>query len=783
MAGLIPERKGNKSFWIPTFLPWIKNIWRDTRYPQWIKRVMEWFWIALGAGAILFGILFLCINYALFGFEPLPTIEQLENPSSKLASEVYAADGVLLGKFYRENRSNSEFDELPPHLINALIATEDVRFEKHCGIDFKGLFTASFRTFVLQSPSGASTITQQLAKNLFHKRSLNTVQRILQKMKEWIIAVKLERSYTKQEIVTMYLNTVEFSQGAHGIKSASRAYFNKSPQELKVEESAVLVGLLKGSTLYNPLRNKERSRNRRNTVISQMEKYGFLTTADADSIKKLDLITSPMKEDHDEGLATYFREFLKAEVKKWADEKNSKENTNIDIYQDGLKIYTTIDSRMQKYAEEAVNVHLTKLQKEFIEHWKGDEPWKDDKEFFDRAIKQSERYRTMSAKAKANKDSIDKEFKTKIQMKIYTVNGERDTLISPMDSIRNRKMILHSGFMAMDPKNGDIKAWVGDFNYKYFKYDNVRPTSKRQVGSTFKPFVYTLAIQNGWSPCQKLPNVPITFAKGEYGAQEAWTPKNSDDYYNYQLVTIQYALAKSLNLITARLMKEIGPKPVIELVRKLGISSHIDPYPAICLGTPDISLYEMVGAYSVYANKGEYSKPRFITRIEDKNGRTLAVFPMERKEVMSEPDAFVMNRMLQGVTNIGTGYRLRSVYGLRGEIAGKTGTTNDHSDGWYIGITPQLIAGVWTGGDEKIIHFKTLALGSGGNMALPIWGEFFKRVYADKELDINPDAKFEWPRMPLNVEMDCAKFNNEEPATTDPSGDYYESTKYEEELF
>lgn len=783
MASNPKDKKNIKSYWIPTFLPWINNLWADVRYPAWMKRAFEWFWVALGVGLLLFTLLFLCINFALFGFEPLPTIEQLENPSNKLASEIISSDGVLLGKFYRENRSNCEYDDLPPHLINALVATEDVRFYKHCGIDFKGLFTAFFRTFILQSPSGASTITQQLAKNLFHERAQNTFGRVLQKMKEWIIAVKLERSYTKDEIVTMYFNTVEFSQGAHGIKSAATAYFNKAPKDLNVQESAVLVGLLKGSTLYNPIRNKARSTARRNTVLAQMNKYGFLKTAEADSLMKLEIITSSKSEEHDEGLATYFREFLKVEIKKWAEEKNSKEGTKIDLYQDGLKIFTTIDSRMQKYAEEAVSVHMLKLQKDFDQNWKNDEPWKDDPEFFNRAIHQSDRYRALSAKARNNPDSVKLAFARKERMRIYTSDGEKDTLISPMDSIRIRKMILHTGFMVMDPHNGDIKAWVGDFNFKHFKYDNVRPTSKRQVGSTFKPFVYTLAIQNGWSPCQKLPNVPITFYKGEHGTQEAWTPKNADNNHNYAMVTLQYGLAKSINTITARLMKEIGPKPVIELARKLGITSHIDPYPSICLGTPDISLYEMVGAYSVYANKGEYSKPRYITRIEDKNGRTLAVFPMERKEVMSEPDAFVMNRMLQGVTNMGTAYRLRSVYGLRGEIAGKTGTTDDFSDGWYIGMTPELVAGVWTGGDEKLIHFKTLALGSGGNMALPIWGEFFKRAFADKELGLNPEAKFEWPRMKLNVELDCAKFNNEEEEPTDEGGDYYQSTKYEEELF
>jgi len=665
-----------------------------------------------------------------------------------------------------ENRSNVSYEQLPSYLANSLQAAEDIRFYDHSGIDFYGLLTAAYRTMRGRT-SGASTITQQLAKNLFHDVDYSsTVKRIIQKLKEWVIAVRLERSYTKEEIMTMYLNTVPFSHNAHGIKAAAKTYFNKEPEDLNIQESAVLIGMLKGGTKYNPIRNPNNSRGRRNLVISQMSKYEFISEAQRDSLHQTELIVNPSYEDHNEGLATYFREEVKKFAKEWSKKNTKLDGTSYDIFSDGLKIYTTIDSRMQQYAEEAVLTHMPELQEQFYEHWrlKRKVPWHDVPNFLNRAKKRSERYRVLKKLHKKSDKEIDRIFnEEEFKMTVFDwKRGQIDTTMTPMDSIRHRKMFLHTGFLAM-ATNGDVKAWVGGINHRHFKYDNVQESSKRQVGSTFKPFVYTVAIQNGWSPCHKLPNVPITFVPGIDPVQETWSPDNATTKYNGEIMTLKYALAKSINRITARLIREVGPKPVVELVERMGIEKDIvPPYPSICLGTPDISLYEMVGAYGTFMNKGVYTRPRYITRIEDKNGREIADFPHERREVLSEEDAYIMLNLLQGVTEQGTGVRLRYKYGMTGEIAGKTGTTNDQSDGWYMGIIPQLVAGVWTGGDEKAVRFDDLALGGGANMALPIWAEFMQRVYKDGDLLIDPDAAFDKPSGPLPVELDCSKYEMQE---------------------
>lgn len=745
------------------------------------------FWFFIIVGLIAAAILMTSLVKGWFGSEPLPTFQQLENPESKLASDIYSADGSILGKFFVENRSNVSYQQIPRHFTEALIATEDRRFHDHSGIDYYGLMSAMYRTLIKGQQSGASTITQQLAKNLFHDRSSHIVKRIIQKLKEWIIALRLERSYTKSEILTMYLNTVPFSNNSHGIKAAAKTYFNKEPEDLNVQESAVLVGMLKASTRYSPTRNPESSRGRRNEVLSQMAKYGYINASDRDSLIQTPLVVDPISEDHNEGLATYFREFVKLEAKKWAKNNKKLDGTSYDIFRDGLKIYTTIDSRMQQYAEEAVDTHMRKLQKDFFAHWntKKAKPWDDMPELLERAMQRSERYRVGKKVLKWSEEEILADFNKPVKMKVFDwERGEIDTTMTPLDSIAHRKMYLNTGIMAMDTR-GDVKAWVGGINHKYFKYDNVAPHHKRQVGSTFKPFVYTVAIQNGWSPCMKLPNVAITFIPGTDPVQEAWTPKNSGSKYNGDIMTLKFALAKSINRITARLIREVGPKPVVELVERMGIEKGtVPPYPSICLGTPDISLFEMVGAYGTFMNKGVYTKPRYITRIEDKNGREIADFTHERKEVLSETDAYIMLNLLQGVTDLGTGARLRFKYGFEGEIAGKTGTTDDHSDGWYMGVTPQLVAGVWTGGDEKKIHFEDLALGSGSNMALPIWAEFMKRVHANKELNIDPYATFERPKVPLPVELDCSKYDLlEQLDQIKQDANYYEQEEEEQDEF
>lgn len=723
-------------------------------------------WGCFVAGVLSIAFLFVAIANGLFG--PLPTFVELESPKSSLASEVYARGGELLGKFFIVDRSNVSYEEIPAYMVDALISTEDARFHQHSGIDFRGLVRVMFKTVLGgQDAGGGSTITQQLAKNLFHNPDYSSLWgRVKQKLKEWVIAVMLEKSYTKEEIMTMYLNVVPFSNNAHGIKAASRVYFNTSPDSLSIQNAAVLVGMLKGSTKYNPRRNPKQSEERRNVVLSQMAKYGKITAAERDSIQAIPLNLDFRRMSHDEGSATYFREYLRSEMKKWATENVKVDQSNYDIHRDGLKIHTTIDATMQRYAEEAVATHMKTLQGQFDEAWGDRNPWdreadadlKKGAPFYGvnsliyRAIKQSERYRHLKYDLRLDDEKIEKSFNTKRDMAIFSWNGEIDTTLTPIDSIKYYKRILTTGFMVMDPSNGHVLAWVGGLNYHHFQYDNVTPTSKRQVGSTFKPFVYTVAVQNGWSPCRRVPNSPVTFEDFDN-----WTPANAGSKWNGQMVTLKFGLAHSINRVTAYIMKQIRPQPVIDIARKMGIESHIDPYPSICLGTPDISVYEMVGAYSTFANKGFYSKPVTYTRIEDKNGNVIQTFPSSKVEVLNAQTAYAMISLLRGVTDNGTGVRLRYKYKFTGEIAGKTGTTNDHSDGWYMGMIPKLVAGVWVGGDEKAIRFESLRLGSGSNMALPIWAEFMTRVYADESLGITQEDRFEAPPY-MNIELDCAKY-------------------------
>lgn len=698
-------------------------------------------------------------------FGELPSFEELENPNSSLASEIYSSDLKLLGKYYIQNRSNVHYNELSPNLVNALKATEDIRFEEHSGVDLRGLGRVFVKTVILrQDAGGGSTISQQLAKNLFPRERMNRMQLIARKIKEWIIAVRLERNYTKEEILAMYLNTVDFGSNAYGIKSASSTFFKKQPSELNLQESALLVGLLKGPSLYSPVRNPDNAKGRRNVVITQLEKYKFITSAQSDSIKKLPIKLNYQQEGHTEGIATYFRETLRQDLLKWCREHRKQDGTAYNLYTDGIRIYTTIDTRMQKAAEEAVKEHMSVLQKTFIDHWKGKTAWSDYPELIDETIKRSERYRVMKA-AGASAKEIDAAFKKKVPMTVFTWKGERDTVMSPVDSIKYYKMFLRTGFMSMEPQTGYIRAWVGGNDYKYFQYDQVKE-GKRQVGSTFKPFLYTLAMQEGFSPCYEVPNVPVTIIDGN---GDPWTPSNSDGEYG-GMKSLKEALALSINAISAYLMKQFGPEAVIQVARKMGITSPIEAVPSIALGTADVSVFEMVGAYSAFANKGVWSEPTYILRIEDKNGVVLQDFVPRKVEAISEETAYLMLNLMQGVTQFGTGARLRgSKYGFTNPIAGKTGTTQNNSDGWFMGIVPDLVSGCWVGAEDRAVHFRTTQLGQGANTALPIWGLYMKKIYEHPELEYSKGA-FDPPERPLSVELDCSKYQNK--STSDPLNDF-----------
>jgi penicillin-binding protein 1A len=696
-------------------------------------------------------------------FGDLPTFEDLENPSSALASEVFSGDGELLGKYYFQNRTNIHYRELSPNLVNALKATEDIRFEQHSGIDIRGLMRVLFKTVILQQSGsgGGSTITQQLAKNLFPRERISGVKLAFRKIQEWIIAVKLERNYTKEEIIAMYFNTVEFGSNSFGIKSAAQTFFNKTPAELSIDESAILVGLLKAPTFYSPVRNPENSLRRRNVVLYQMEKYKMLQPSDYDSLKALPIALKFQAEDHNAGLATYFREHLRLYLNKWCNDNPRNDGTKYNIYRDGLRIYTTIDSRMQRYAEEAAIEHLTALQKTFFDHWKGRVAWAKNPEIITDGFKRTARYRELKAEG-ASQDSIKKVFDTPVRMSVFSWNGEIDTVMSPLDSLKYYKMYLRTGLMAMEPATGHVKAWVGGADYRHFKYDMVRD-GKRQVGSTFKPFVYTLAMQEGYSPCYKVPNVRVSIPL-EDGT--VWSPENSDGKYGGML-SLKEALAESINSVTAFLMKQFGPQAVVNIAQKMGITSQLDPYYAIGLGTPDISVYEMTGAYATFANKGVWTEPIFVTRIEDKNGVVLQDFVPRKVEALNEETAFITLSLLKGVVEYGTGMRLRFRYKLTNPIAGKTGTSQNQSDGWFVGITPELATGVWVGCEDRAVHFRTTNLGQGANTALPIWGLFMQKVYNDNSIALSKED-FEKPESPLTIELDCSKYNVQNQPLTSP---------------
>jgi len=748
-------------------------------------RLLMWLWIVLFSPLALFTLLMYLISLGVFG--ELPSFEELENPKNNLATEVYTADGKLLGKYFSENRSQMNFEEISPHVINALVSTEDERFYDHSGIDARGLFRA---IVFLGTKGGASTITQQLAKMLFSERPRTKLERIKQKLQEWIIAIRLERQYTKNEILTMYLNRFDFVNNAVGLKSASQVYFNTTPDSLSINEAAVLVGMAKNPSLFNPNRRLELSTQRRNVVLGQMVRNEVLEEEVFDSLKQLPLILDFQKVDHKDGSAPYFREALRAYLHKLTSAKDEDGNYKLaqpngepyNIYRDGLRIYSTIDSRMQRYAEYGVTQHMkAELQRDFWAHLKRKKnpPFangisdKTIERLMNGAIKRTDLYRELRSEG-MSEDSIKIVFNTTVPTKVFSWQGEFDTVISPKEKLRYHKSFLQAGVMSVNPHNGYIKTWVGGINNKYFAYDHVYQ-GRRQIGSTIKPFVYALAITDkGLSPCDEIPNVPYTFEKGEYGLLKSWTPHNPGRDYGYN-VSLKYGLANSMNTITAYVMKQVSPQAVVNFVRKAGIKGEMEAVPSLCLGVADVALAEMVGAYASLANKGQYLEPVFLTRIMDKNGNEIYNNLVHRKtnSVMSERDAYLMLELMKGVTSYnynrdlgkssgGTAIRLRFSKEIRPyggfpmeiPIAGKTGTTQNQSDGWFIGITPDLVTGVWVGAEDRAVRFSSLSKGMGTNMALPIWGYFMNKVYADKSIDISK-GDFEKPLEPLDINLNC----------------------------
>ena len=721
-------------------------------------------------------------------FGPMPDLQQLENPKTNLATQIIASDGLVLGKFfYNENRTPIAYETLPKPLVEALIATEDERFYEHSGIDFKG----TLRAFAyLGSRGGASTISQQLARQLFvGAHASNTFYRLVQKVKEWVLAVRLESRYTKKEILTMYLNIYDFNYQADGIESAARIYFNKKPYELNIQECATLVGMLKNSSLYNPIRRAELTKRRRNIVFQQMYRNNLFDLQTLDSLKQLPLEIDYTPQSHREGLATYFRAYLQEFMNRWLRENPKPDGTKYDLFRDGLKIYTTVDSRFQDLAEQAMNDHMKNLQKEFFRQntvkLNPTAPFLDLREgeidtLLKRAAYRSERWRKWSNRG-VDEELILKSFYDEVPMTVFSWKGEIDTIMTPMDSIRYYKHFLRSSLMSMEPQTGHVKAWVGGFNYKHFQYDQVKQ-GRRQIGSTFKPFLYATAIdQLKLSPCDQLPDALFCIEAMKHGNTNAWCPKNSGDRYG-RIRTLKNALANSVNTVSARLMDQVGPLPVISLTRKMGITSRIPPVPSIALGTPDISLFEMVGAYSTFVNKGIYVKPVIITRIEDKNGLVLFEVVPETTDVLSEEVAYVALNLMEGVTQHGSGARLRhsgfdennSIYkqvvtgypfSFENAIAGKTGTTQNQSDGWFMGMVPNLATGVWVGGEDRSIHFKDIGYGQGATMALPIWANYMKGLYNSPELGVSQDP-FSEPGE-ITIRLDCESIEKQQLLNTD----------------
>ena len=737
------------------------------------------FWFLFSVGVVSMYGLFYLASIGKFG--EMPDFRQLENPKTNFASEIISSDNEVLGKYYfNDNRTPIKYEDINTKTVEALIATEDERFYSHPGIDLK----ATLRAIVfLNTRGGASTISQQLARQLFvGVRSRNIIQAVGQKFKEWVIAVELEKQYTKEEIITMYLNIYDFGYYGDGIKSASNIYFSKEPIDLKIEESAMLIGMLQNSSLYDPLRRPEITKNRRDLVLMQMAKNKYISENEKDSLQKIPLELNYTPQSHRQGLATYFRSYLRGFMKDWTDNNLKSDGSKYNLYSDGLKIYTTINSKMQKYAEESVTEHMKNLQKEFFiqNDTLSTAPFRDldedeEESIMKRTMRRSERWRKARLSGKSA-DEIEEIFNVPTEMSIFSWNSDIDTIMTPIDSIRYYKHFLQAGMMSMNPKNGHVMAWVGGINYRNFQYDHVMQ-SKRQIGSTFKPFLYATAIdQLKLSPCDMLPDAIHCIEPYKYGNPDPWCPTNSSDKYG-GMRTLSNALANSKNTISAQLIDRVGPRPVADLARNLGVSSNIPNVPAIALGTPDLSVYEMVGAYGAFANKGIYVKPIMVTKIEDRNGKIVFQSTPETKDVLSEESSYVTLKLLEGVTKFGSGARLRHdipedernyvyknvvtgyPYKFDNAIAGKTGTTQNQSDGWFIGMVPNLVTGVWVGGEDRSIHFEEIAYGQGATMSLPIWGLFMKKCYEDEELGVSKED-FEEPEN-LTIELDCSKVQPE----------------------
>ncbi len=732
-------------------------------------KIIKGLWITFIAGVVLALLLVFSVRINLFNlFGDLPSYKSIENPEAEndLASILLSADGVELGKYYRYNRNQVTYDELSPQLVQALLSTEDIRFHTHSGIDPKGLLRAIVGKLTFSKRGGGSTITMQLSENIY--RTMDENQGLLYKIeplgdyitkiKEWIISIQLEKSFTKEEIMAMYFNTITFGHNTYGISTAAATFFNTTPDSLSYTQAAMLIGMLNAPTKYSPIINPDNAMRKRTEVLYNLYKYDFITRPIYDSLNATPLGIEYKAQDHISGPAPYFREYIKPQLISWA-----KQN-NLDLYESGLRIYTTIDSRMQEYAEQAITKHMSTLQNLFYAHWKGENPWRDEsgaeiKDFVENAMRKTDHYRQLVAQYGRGHDSIDIVLKTPYPMTVFSWKGEIDTVLSPIDSLKYYKKFLQSGFLSVDPKTGDVKAWVGGINYKYFKYDHVKQGT-RQPGSTFKPFVYTAAIDQGYSPCFLVEDAPTTF-NIPGGVPPTYTPQNFEREFTHEKMTLRQGLARSVNSVTAFVMKDLtNPQSVVDYAKEMGVESPLDPVPSLCLGTSDVSIYELVGAYSTFVNKGVYIKPHYIVRIEDKHGNLIQDFPPITREVLSEETAFLMTYMLMGATQEkgGTALGLSPEVRRDNEIGAKTGTTQNYSDGWFIGITKDLVSGVWAGGDDRSIHFRN-SMGQGARMAMNPWDFYMQSIYADSVLGYER-GPFPRPIRPLSVQIDCDAYLN-----------------------
>ena len=727
----------------------VKKKKQPSKNKKWYPKIIRFFLISIAA-IFLFIFLFISSIYVGF-FGKTPTLNEIKQVEQSWSSEIFSKEEKLLGKYYIKDRVSVDIKHISPNVLNALISTEDARFFEHSGIDFRGLARVFIKTLLLgdRSSGGGSTISQQLAKNLFPRKNYVFMSMAINKTKEAIVATRIEKNYTKEEVLNFYLNTVSFGENVFGIEAASQRYFNTSALDLKIEEAAVLVGILKANTTYNPRLHPENALGRRNVVLAQMQKYGYLDKVKADSLMKLPITLDYHVYSQHDGSATYFRDHVKNELLRWCNTHKKENGEPYNLYTDGLKIYTTIDAQLQHYAEKAVSAHMKKLQRDFDNHWKGEKPWKKVHNFEKRIIEKSVPYQKLKEKGLSEKEIYEELFKKKKMTVFSWQNAELDTTISTIDSLFYYERFLHAGFLVVEPNTGNILAWVGGINHKTFQYNYVN--ARRQAGSTFKPIVYSAALKKGISPCAYISNRAITFTDNEN-----WTPENSDDEIGGKY-SLKGALTHSLNIVSARVIKKTGVPKVIELSKEFGITTELPPVPSIALGTADISLYEMVNAYNTFPSGGYYTTPSFITRIEDRYGNVLENFSSEpvQKMVLTTDENDMIRKMMESVVNEGTAVRLRSKYHFKDAIAGKTGTTQNNSDGWFIGYTPYFTAGAWVGANYRAIHFKTTRLGQGANTALPIWALFFEMVKSDASYNEWTSKKFPTPSQKVLNELDC----------------------------